>query len=440
MTNLEMALRQAMQDDVAAVAVPPDLAARVRDRHRRHRQRVRVSAILVAAAVAVVAVPLVVARALPEAASDPGGVVDEVDGVELTYLPPGLHRGQTDGWDSSEVILYPSTGRGAAEWTAVTGRWYPDEPGSAANPLRPDAARAERGLRLTVFRGSAALQLDDVVAYAWRWWDTGNYRAELGLEPPGPDADGRVRVVADSRGRLVDDFPGPDGVGEVGWWRDIYWSPQPGVVLRVGGSADLADELEAVADGIGRIELAEPASGPADGLCGLESRHWPWVPDPSAEGRHFPGVSAGYVPEGLDERGTPGWQESGIFDYGHGTWFYGYHWVAGVTEAEETDQSKRVSVAVICGEAARDLDTVDRYYPIYPRTVASKWSDPPRPYPPVKGRPAAVVDHPNPDGGPGRVGRTVRWLERPGVVVEVYVGDSFASELDRIIDGIEIDY
>src|SRR5690606_12073913 len=57
--------------------------------------------------------------------------VDEVDGVELTYLPDGLRRDPVDGFD----ILVNSR--------AVTGRWYPE---SMTGP-----EKYQHGVRVTVY-------------------------------------------------------------------------------------------------------------------------------------------------------------------------------------------------------------------------------------------------------------------------------------------------
>src|SRR5690606_14814201 len=115
------------------VVAPPDLAHRVRARYRRHRQ-VRAAGALAVLTVLAVAAPLVTTEVRQGLSAADRPAVDEVDGVEVTYLPDGLRRDPVDGFDTH-----------VHQWRAVTARWYPE---SLTGP-----ERYQHGVRVTVYRG-----------------------------------------------------------------------------------------------------------------------------------------------------------------------------------------------------------------------------------------------------------------------------------------------
>ncbi|XVQ87127.1 hypothetical protein ACQP2K_06835 [Microbispora siamensis] len=90
MSELESALRRAMADETAGLAIAPDLVERVvRGSDRRHRMRLRLVAVVAAVLVAAGAAPAYVAL-VPRHQISTGKVLAEVGGVEVGYVPQGF--------------------------------------------------------------------------------------------------------------------------------------------------------------------------------------------------------------------------------------------------------------------------------------------------------------------------------------------------------------
>jgi hypothetical protein len=386
MRDIEGALRGAMADEVADVSLPAGMAGRVRAQHRRHR-RIRLTAALAGLAAIVVAVPLVTDAVLRDTATPPPAdapVVDEVDGVALTYLPGDLERSQVDGWSS-----------GPPGWTEVTGRWRP------VGTTPDDEPYWDHGIRLTVFRGEGVDDLNELVSTVW----------------VGQGAAPRERF-----GRAVGRLP-----QRAGEWIDVYWRPEPGVALRLRVSDDLEPEIRAIRDGI-RVGAGDglPAGAPStsrDGLCGLLTRMGYWPSEGSEAARSgqeaIEGLAVGVVPDGLTRGVFHSEEDFGQWGINRpGTWVYGYQWFAA------DDASIYLSVVVTCGELARDLDNFHRY------SHRHDDYDEPRPYPEVGASPTTTAL--SADGG-----QAVYWQPHPGIVLEVAVGRVFVAGLDEIIAGIE---
>lgn len=421
MRDMEGALRGAMAGEVADVSLPAGFAGQVRARHRRHR-RIRVSATLASVVALVVAVPLATTAVLRDTATPPPAdapAVDEVDGVELTYLPDGLVRDPADGFDYGGGSM---TGSGWTGWSAVTGRWHPDS---------GDYWRSSgylRGMRISVVRGD-----------------------DPGLRSLADSVTGRpIAEPVEESGRLVLRSDIPFG----GEWVDVFWPAGDGVTLRVRVSDDLEHELERVIDGIRVTGPGEPflvnpeqAPPPADGGFCDPATNLPVLPPGrsadwndrlprdvplGSEWDRFGGVTLGYAPDGLTGGLAVTLPVSGLND-GAGPSEAGGapdRWISLHTYRFDDEPYGSVVVEVTCGSE----------FPLNDEQLAAhlgtKTAEPatPEPYPMARERPAYTVDGHFDDEAGQRVG----WLERPGVVVEVSVSGELVGQLDEIVDGIQL--
>jgi hypothetical protein len=403
MRDIEGALRGAMADDVAGVSLPAGMAGRVRARHRRHR-RVRLTAAVAGLAAIVVAVPLVTDAVLRDTATPPPAdapVVDEVDGVAVTYLPDGLARDPVDGFDIGGAGDPPDG------WTAVTGRWRPEG-------VRPGAGY-DRGVRLTVFRG----QRPDLL------WVLARTSGVLGEDEPLPD---------EQDGRVVVHTPVDPAVGD-GNWVDVFWHATDEVTLRVRVSADLEPVLERIIDGIRVVGDGEPvpfgadrdSAPPAADLCAPQTNREIRYDVGGHDWSGYGGVDVRVVPAELAGGGFS-WSTAarGLVDTAEsGRWMYRFDWrFAG-------DDGWPFTVRVTCGDRApRDVGSLERF-------VAGSGTQPlePVPYQRPDGRPAfTVMDHFDASGW----GQRVAWLVRPGAVVEVSVTDGLVGYVDEIVAGVAL--
>lgn len=389
MRDVENVLREAMADDVAAVTAPPDLTGRVQARNRHHR-RVRVAAALVALAAMAVAAPLVTIEVRQAVSPADRPAVDEVDGVELTYLPDGLRRDPVDG-------LYLGDPH---PWRAITGRWYPE---SVTGP-----EKSQEGVRVTVYRGE--------------WIDFYEDRRILSYLtlPVGPRP--LTEPVREEGGRVYFRTPPSELFGG---WIDVIWPAADGVTLRVRVSDDLEGQLERIVRGLrvvapgGGVGSSQPPSG-GGGLCAPATNVLiPLQDNPLDPGwSRFGGVVLDHVPDGLEGPFVSVASASGLMDdpASARSWYYTYRW--GTTR----DMPEVISVRVGCGDAvpqdAAGLPT--RWWP----------DKDAKPYHLPDGRPALLAD----DSG----GTAIAWLARPGAVVELRVHRTFEAELDEILAGIEI--
>ncbi|MEU6410864.1 hypothetical protein [Microbispora sp. NPDC046933] len=190
MSELESALRRAMADETAGLAIAPDLVDRVVRRSERVRgTRLRLVAIVAAVLVAAGAVPAYVAL-VPRHQISTGKVLAEIDGVEVGYLPQGFG-------DRPERIEVK------------------------AGPLEGEALR---------------------------WKGDGGF-VQVGVYRTGRRLDDALDLLALNIGPVASEpAKGTDPVAFSD--TDEMWVPEPGLALRVTTSAPLESELGRIAEGL----------------------------------------------------------------------------------------------------------------------------------------------------------------------------------------------
>jgi hypothetical protein len=401
MRDMEGALRGAMADEVADVSLPAGFAGQVRARYRRHR-RIRVSATLASVVALVVAVPLATTAVLRDTAAPPPAdapAVDEVDGVELTYLPDGLVRDPVDGFD------HGGSGDG---WTALTGRWRPQGAGPGEG--------YDSGVRLTVFRG----ERPDLLPV---------------LARTSGVLDEDERLPDEQDGRVVLHTPIDTGDGD-GQWVDVFWHATDEVTLRVRVSDDLAAEVERIIDGVRVVGDGGPVPFGADrdapppevGLCAPETNREIQYEFGEHDWLGYGGITVGHVPAQL-AGGSFTWSTAarGLVDTAEsGRWSYRFDW------RFPADDSWPFTVRVTCGDQVpQDADELERF-------VADSGVQPlaPQPYQMPDGQPAFTVpDHfDTPDHG-----QRVAWLERPGAVIEVSMAPGVEDMIDEVVASVTVE-
>jgi hypothetical protein len=397
MRDLEHALREAMAEDVAGVAMPPDLTERIRARYRHHR-RVRAAGALAALFVFAVATPLVVTAGVGQQVDPASGpAVGDVDGVELTYLPDGLRRYPVDGYDRP----------GMASWRAVTARWYPE--------ARTGPDQYEHGVRVTVYRGDGVDFTEDpqVLSHLTR------PIRQVPLTSPQRRSDGRVYFRTPPF-TPPEDWPFPQ-------WIDVFWPADDGVTLRVRVSADLEDELDRIVSGI-RVtgpgdrlwfDPAQQAPPAAGGLCAPETNVELRPSRLDSGWQEFGGVVLRHVPGGHDGphllRAVPA---LGLADEQSATriWQYTYRW----------GSVWNMTVDVFCGDLHQHPGALHEWG-LVERAA--------HPYALPDGRDAFRVRYRH---GVDREGISIFWYERPDAVIQLRVDQRHAAELDDILAGIEV--
>lgn len=397
MRDMEHALREAMADDVAEVTVPPDLAGRVRARFLHHR-RVRAAGALAALTALVIATPLVVTAGVGQQVDPASGpAIDEVDGVELTYLPDGLQRDPIDGYDRPDE----------ASWRAVTARWYPE--------ALTGRDKYDHGVRVTVYRGDRVDFSEErqVLSHLTR-----PIRA-FPLTSPQRRMDGRV-LFRTPPFTPPDDWPFPQ-------WIDVFWPAGDGVTLRVRVSVDLEDELDRIVNGLRVTGLgdqlwfdpAQQAPPAAGGLCAPETNVELRPSRLDAGWQEFGGVVLRHVPGDHDGpyllSTVPA---AGLYEERSASrvWRHTYRW----------GSAWNMAVDVFCGDlhghpgALHEAGLVERA--AHPYTLPD-------------GRDAFRARHRH---GVDREGVSVFWYERPDAVIQLRVDQRHAAALDDILAGIEV--